>query len=82
MPYAGIPSEVWIAEDPDEGDAMGLIRDFLKRDSAPLAPKSAWECAHFREGNPGQFDVTFHTDLKRSGGDALESALAAASHIG
>jgi hypothetical protein len=55
IPYEGIASEIWIADDADGEEVRALIRDFLKRYSDTPAI-SSWRCQSCREENPSEFE--------------------------
>jgi len=57
IPYEGVASEVWVADDAAADEVTTLIRGFLagRRDTAPPA-MSSWRCQSCREENPGEFE--------------------------
>jgi hypothetical protein len=55
IPYEGIASEIWIADDADGDEVRTLIRDFLNRYGDTPAI-SSWRCQSCREESPGEFE--------------------------
>lgn len=57
IPYDGVASEVWVADDADAAAVRALIRGFLARREQTHAPaKSPWACRNCREENPAGFE--------------------------
>lgn len=57
IPYDGIASEVWVADDAEAGEVRRLIRGFLaRRKEAPAPAMSLWRCEQCGEESPGEFE--------------------------
>lgn len=57
IPYDGIASEVWVADDVNGDEVTTLIRGFLKTRKGPSAERSSWACPACGEQNPGEFEL-------------------------
>ena len=61
IPYDGIASEIWVADDVNGNDVKTLIRGFLKqRRETPIAAISSWPCHNCQEANPGEFEFCWN----------------------
>ncbi len=57
IPYDGVASEVWVADDAAADEVKALIRRFLGgRREAATPPITSWRCEDCREENPGEFE--------------------------
>lgn len=57
IPYDGVASEVWVADDAAADEVRALIRGFLRggREVSPQAA-SPWRCEHCQEESPAEFE--------------------------
>ena len=71
IPYEGIASEVWVADEADTDRVRTLIRGFLKerKDTSATAP-SSWRCQSCGEENPGEFEFCFSCGRAPTSGGA------------
>jgi hypothetical protein len=61
IPYDGVASEIWVADDAENDAVRALIRGFLKqRKEAPAASPSPWRCPNCREESPGEFEFCWN----------------------
>ena len=61
IPYDGVASEIWVADDAEGDEVRTLIRGFLKqRKEPPGAPLSPWPCPSCREENSGEFEFCWN----------------------
>lgn len=74
IPYAGLATEVWIADDGKSSEARKLVRDFLARQKAAGADRSSWICRRCREENPSQFEFCWNCERAKAG-DSAEDRL-------
>lgn len=57
IPYDGVASEVWVADDAEADEVKTLIRGFLRQRKEALMPAAtSWRCQNCREENPGEFE--------------------------
>jgi hypothetical protein len=75
IPYDGIASEIWIADDANDDEVRALIRGFLKRrKETPIAAKSSWGCQNCREENPGEFEFCWNCGQAPTGSSGASAA--------
>ena len=75
IPYDGIASEIWIADDAKDDEVRALIRGFLKRrKETPLAAMASWGCQNCREDNPGEFEFCWNCGQAPTGSTGASAA--------
>ena len=75
IPFDGIASEIWIADDADDDAVRALIRGFLKRRKENLiAATPSWGCQNCREENPGEFEFCWNCGQAPSGSSGASAA--------
>ena len=60
IPYDGIASEIWVADEVEDNEVRKLIRGFLKQRKQPPVATSPWRCQSCREENPGEFECCWN----------------------
>jgi hypothetical protein len=57
IPYEGVASEVWVADNAESDEVRTLIRGFLReRKETPPTVPSFWRCQSCQEESPGEFE--------------------------
>lgn len=71
IPYEGVASEVWVADDARADDVRALIRGFLSMRTESGGPgTSSWRCEGCREENPGDFEFCWSCGRSSAGPNA------------
>jgi hypothetical protein len=60
IPYDGVASEIWVADDADGNDVRTLIRRFLNQHKEAPVAAAPWGCQSCREANPGEFEFCWN----------------------